>query len=56
MQDKSEVTIGYHAIGGYRLYNPMTQSVVISRDVLVKEEEVWDWETGVAKTRTVTEQ
>ena len=29
--------------GAYKLYCPETNKVEISRDVVVKESEVWDW-------------
>ena len=35
--------VGYHSIGAYKLYCPETNEVEISRDVVVKESEVWDW-------------
>jgi hypothetical protein len=27
----------------YRLYNPITKKIIISRDVLFDEENTWDW-------------
>ena len=27
----------------YRLYNPVTKQIIISRDVVFDEENVWDW-------------
>lgn len=27
----------------YRLYNPITKKIIISRDVLLDEENIWDW-------------
>ncbi|CAJ2667520.1 unnamed protein product [Trifolium pratense] len=46
LEDKSEIMIliGYHPTGAYKLYNPVTQKVHISRDVIVNEEEKWKWE------------
>jgi len=43
--DKSEpmILVGYHETGVYRLYHPLTQSIVISRDVKIFENEAWDW-------------
>ena len=43
--DKSEPMIldGYHETGAYRLYHPLTHSIVVSRDVKICENEVWDW-------------
>jgi len=39
------ILIGYHSIGAYKLYDPKVQKVQISRDVLVNENEAWNWET-----------
>ncbi|PNX99967.1 retrotransposon-related protein [Trifolium pratense] len=46
LEDKSEIMIliGYHPTGAYKLYNPVTQKVHISRDVIVNEEEKWKWD------------
>ncbi|PNX76333.1 putative LRR receptor-like protein kinase [Trifolium pratense] len=48
LEDKSEIMIliGYHPTGAYKLYNPMTNKVNISRDVIVNEAEQWKWETN----------
>ncbi|GAU26253.1 hypothetical protein TSUD_224440 [Trifolium subterraneum] len=45
LDDKSEVMVlvGYHLTGGYRLYDPISKSIVISRDVIVDEMKEWDW-------------
>ena len=47
LEDKSEIMIliGYHPTGAYKLYNPVTQKVHISRDVIVNEAERWKWES-----------
>ncbi|OIW15328.1 hypothetical protein TanjilG_10768 [Lupinus angustifolius] len=47
LDDKSErlILIGYHTTGAYRLYNPYTQRIVLSRDVKVDETQCWDWES-----------
>ncbi|MCH80809.1 copia-type polyprotein [Trifolium medium] len=46
LEDKSEIMIliGYHPTGAYKLYNPVTQKVHFSRDVIVNENEKWKWE------------
>ena len=46
LQDKSEsmILVGYHGIGAYRLYNPSKKRIEVSRDVLVCENESWNWE------------
>lgn len=28
---------------GYRLYNPITKKVVVSRDVIFEKDKQWDW-------------
>ncbi|PWA98023.1 hypothetical protein CTI12_AA024020 [Artemisia annua] len=46
LDDKSEkhVFVGYDKQSkGYKLYNPITGKVVVSRDVEFDEEEAWDW-------------
>ncbi|XP_019450574.1 PREDICTED: uncharacterized protein LOC109352849 [Lupinus angustifolius] len=45
LQDKSEalILIGYHSNGAYKLLDPINDRVVISRDVLVLENEKWNW-------------
>ena len=46
LDDKSEryVFIGYDANSkGYKLYNPFTGKLVISRDVEFNEGKMWDW-------------
>jgi len=44
LDDKAEKTIfiGYKH-RGYKLYNPMTKNVIISRDVTFVEDEEWQW-------------
>jgi len=36
------IFIGYKH-GGYKLYNPMTKKVIVSRDVTFAEDEEWQW-------------
>ncbi|RDX93140.1 hypothetical protein CR513_24641, partial [Mucuna pruriens] len=45
LDDKSEalILIGYHPTGAYKLYSPLKQQVVISRDVVVDETAAWKW-------------
>ena len=35
--------VGYHSTSAYKLYCPETNKVEVSRDVVVKESEAWDW-------------
>ena len=46
LDDKSEalILVGYHPIGAYKLYSPLKQQVVISRDVVVDETAAWKWD------------
>ena len=44
LEDKSEalILIRYHPTGAYRLFNPVKQQILISRDVVVDENESWN--------------
>jgi len=44
------VLVGYHKIGAYRLYNPITGKIVISKDIVIDENESWNW-TSNSTTR-----
>ncbi|KAG6518300.1 hypothetical protein ZIOFF_021704 [Zingiber officinale] len=37
--------IAVHTSGGYRLFNPLTNQLVLSRDVIFDETASWKWET-----------
>src|ERR1044072_10006899 len=45
LDDQSEVMvlIGYHSTGAYKLYSPIKDKLVLSRDVCVDESKGWDW-------------
>ncbi|MCH95374.1 retrovirus-related pol polyprotein from transposon tnt 1-94, partial [Trifolium medium] len=45
LEDKSEpmIIVGYHSAGSYRLYNPRTKKIVITRDVFIDENNSWNW-------------
>ena len=46
LDDKAEkcIFVGYsEETKAYKLYNPETQKVIISRDVTFDEDEAWDW-------------
>jgi hypothetical protein len=48
LDDKSKryIFIGYNSSSkGYKLYNPNSGKIVISRDVEFDEEDFWDWST-----------
>jgi len=38
---------------GYRLFNPITKKVVVSRDVIFEEEKQWDWDENFKKQMLV---
>jgi len=44
LQDKSEpmVFVGYHSTGAYKLFDPIKEKMVLSRDVVMLEHEQWD--------------
>jgi transposase InsO family protein len=44
LDDKATIMIlvGYHSTGGYKLYDPVNKSVVVSRDVVIDEMKEWD--------------
>lgn len=44
LDDRSKVMllVGYYSTSGHKLYCPFTNKVEVSRDVVVKESEVWD--------------
>jgi hypothetical protein len=48
LEDKSEamILIGYHNNGAYRLLDPHSKKIAISRDVKVLKEELWDWNSN----------
>jgi hypothetical protein len=45
LDDRSEavVLIGYHSTGAYKLYSPIEDKLIISRDVRIDESKGWDW-------------
>ena len=60
LDDKSEkcIFIGYSdTTKGYKLYNPVTEKVIISRDVQFFEDEAWDWnQKGDQKSITIEDE
>jgi len=38
------ILVGYHTTNGYKLFEPKTGQVVVSRDVVVDEITNWNWE------------
>jgi hypothetical protein len=46
LDDKSEkcIFVGYGDLRmGYKLYNPITKKLIISRDVIFEEDKTWQW-------------
>ena len=57
LEDKSEalILIGYHPTGACRLFNPVIQQILISRDVVVDENASWNWSKSVKHIHCVLE-
>nr|GEV87406.1 NB-ARC domains-containing protein [Tanacetum cinerariifolium] len=58
LDDRSEkhVFVGYDKQSkGFKLYNPVTRKVVVSRDVEFDEEGSWDWSVQESKSPTPTQ-
>src|ERR1044072_8636729 len=45
------VLVGYHCTGAYRLLNPHTEKITISRDVVADELSSWNWDGGDTSAR-----
>lgn len=41
--------IGYHSVGGYKLYDPVRKKVVINKDVIIDELKERDWKYFIKK-------
>nr|GEW91987.1 retrovirus-related Pol polyprotein from transposon TNT 1-94 [Tanacetum cinerariifolium] len=53
---RKHVLVGYDKQSkGYKLYNPVTRKVVVSRDVEFDEEGSWDWSIQESKSPTPTQ-
>ncbi|GAU30308.1 hypothetical protein TSUD_385290 [Trifolium subterraneum] len=52
LDNKSEmmILVGYHNTGGYKLFDPINRTIVISRDVLIDETKEWDWKKSIEKS------
>ncbi|WVZ25754.1 hypothetical protein V8G54_004298 [Vigna mungo] len=48
LDDKGEpmIFVGYHSTRSYKLFDPIKKRMTISRDVVVIEDEYWDWENN----------
>jgi hypothetical protein len=48
LDDKSEpmILVGYHKTGVYRLFNPINEKIVMSRDIVIDENSAWDWNSS----------
>ncbi|WVY99308.1 hypothetical protein V8G54_025378 [Vigna mungo] len=53
LDDKAEtmVFVGYHPTGAYKLFNPIKQKMVIIINVIILEDESWDWDEEDAEMR-----
>ena len=36
------ILLGYHSTGGYKLFDPKSKQIIISRDVVFDESRSWD--------------
>ena len=45
--------VGYHNIGAYKFYYPITNKAEFNRDVIVKESEAWDWSKSQSNSGVV---
>jgi Reverse transcriptase (RNA-dependent DNA polymerase) len=57
LEDRSSlmVFIGYEkGFKAYRVYNPVTKKVHVTRDVIFEEDKAWDWDTGEGSLDTLT--
>lgn len=52
LEDKSEMMmlLAYHPTGAYKLYNPVTKKIQISRDVIIDEAKAWKWDNNLNAT------
>ena len=53
LDDKGEkcIFLGYgDRTMGYKLYNPITKKVIMTRDVIFEEEDMWDWKEKISAT------
>lgn len=52
LEDKNEhmILVGYYPTRSYRLDNPITEKLVVSRDVIIRGVESWDWNQGGERT------
>lgn len=47
LDDKGEmIMLGYNQTGGYKLFNPITKQIVVSRDVIFDESKEWNSESN----------
>jgi hypothetical protein len=51
LNDKGEqmVFVGYHSTSGYKLFDPINNCVVVSRDVIIDDMKEWDWNNNKKK-------
>ena len=53
LDDKSEplVLVVYHKVGAYKLFNPINDKIVMSRDMVIDENSAWDWNISDATNK-----
>ena len=57
LDDKSKkcILVGYNENSkAYRLYNPISKKIIISRDVHFNEEESWKWNVAEQKHKSIS--
>lgn len=54
LDDRGEamVFVGYHSTGAYKLYNPIKKKMTIRKEVVVLEDESWNWEINQTSMKT----
>ncbi|CAL9094302.1 unnamed protein product, partial [Musa textilis] len=57
LEDKGQkcILLGYaENSSGYKLYNPITNKVVMSRDVEFDEQQIWNWKNDEQHKKAIT--
>ena len=51
-KDMPHILIGYHSTGGYKLYDPGSGQVSISRDVIYDKSRSWNWNSTSSESQS----
>ena len=51
-KDMPHILIGYHSTKGYKLYDPRSRQVSISRDVIYDENGSWNWNSTSSESQS----